>query len=124
MNELIDNLSIFTGVLRQNKMKPENDAWQKILDNIKAELKLQNITYEKFAELFGRKQGWFSHIMTKRTISLLYEIAEKLGVSPASLLPGENPIEKPDFEEYVTSIIDEHLRKILQEEIEKALKKK
>ena len=50
------------------------------------------------------------------SINLLYEIADKLGIDPASLLPGRNPEQKPEFEEYI--------RDIVREEIEKALKKK
>lgn len=102
-----------------------------IRKNIKKELRNQGYTYESFASLFKKTGGWFSNIVNgyrKISIELLYTIAEKLNIDPASLLPGGNPAELPTFEEYLKSIIDEHTkdetRKIFKEEIEKYFKNK
>lgn len=119
MEEILYNMSIFNNKARLNKADMRKSVHRKTLDRIKKEVKKQKFTYEKFASLFGKTEGWFSHIMTGRTkltIALLYEIADKLEIDPASLLPSGNPEAKSKFEEYIRSIV--------QEEIEKAIKKK
>ena len=102
-----------------------------IRKNIKKELKSQGYTYESFALLFKKTGGWFSNIVNgyrKISIDLLYAIAEKLNIDPASLMPGGNPVELPTLEDYIKSIIDEHMedkaRKTCKEEIEKHSKNK
>ena len=100
-----------------------------IRENIKKELRDQDYTYESFASLFNKTGGWFSNIVNghrKISIDLLYAIAEKLNIEPASLLPGANPGKLPTFEEYLKSIIDEHTEEKLKkfkEELEKHFKK-
>lgn len=97
---------------------------------IKEEVKSQGYTYESFAQLFKKTESWFSHMVNgyrKITIDTLLEIAKKLNINPASLLPGENPEELPTFEEYIKSIIDDHTDaklKIFKEELEKHFKNK
>ena len=52
-----------------------------VIEPIKAELKRQGYTYESFAELFGKTEGWFGFLMTGQrriTVDLLYEIAPEL----------------------------------------------
>lgn len=119
IEETLYNMSTFQNNNRLNKFKGDKSVHKATLEKIKKEVKNQKFTYESFASLFGKTEGWFSHIMTGRTkltIPLLYEIADKLGVNPASLLPGTNPEKRPEFEEYI--------RNIIREEIEKALEKK
>jgi len=98
---------------------------------LKEEVKRQGYTYESFALLFKKTEAWFSHMVNgyrRITIDALLEIAEKLNINPASLLPGENPGELPTFEDYIKSIIDEHMedkaRKTCKEEREKYSKNK
>jgi len=86
-----------------------------VVGPIKAALKRQGYTYESFAGLFGKTEGWFGFLMTGQrriTIDLLYDIAEKLGIDVKSLLPStDQPEEKLSLEEL--------MRKIAREEIEK-----
>ena len=98
---------------------------------LKEEVKRQGYTYEAFALLFKKTEAWFSHMVNgyrKITIDTLLEIAEKLNINPASLLPGDNPVELPTFEDYIKSIIDDHTKdeakKIIKEEIENYFKRK
>ena len=106
-----------------------------IRKRIKEEIKSQGYTYETFALLFKKTEAWFSHMVNghrRITIDTLLEIAEKLNINPASLLPGGNPKELPTFEDYIKSIIDEHIEntarkkceEACKEEIEKHLKNK
>ena len=59
---------------------------------------------------------------TKLTISLLYEIVEKLGIEPASLLPeseeGKNP---GTFDEYIWHSIKGKLDEYIDKKIEEKL---
>ena len=96
---------------------------------IKEEVKSRGYTYESFASLFKKTEAWFSHMVNahrKITLEALFEIAQKLGIDPASLLPGVNPNKKPEFEEYIKSIIDDHMDEKLKkfkEELEELIKK-
>jgi len=57
-------------------------------------------------------------------VNLLLEIAEKLGVQPASLLPDSSSKEMPkSFEEYIESIIMDVFEEKIIPRIKKELKK-
>jgi signal recognition particle subunit SEC65 len=50
------------------------------------------------------------------TINLLYDISEKLGVDPASLLPESEGTKNPEtLEEYVRLIVKDENKSILEE---------
>lgn len=54
---------------------------------------------------------------TKLTIDLIYDIAEKLEIDPASLLPERTDSEpKISFEEYIRRIIKDEFEKLKKEE--------
>jgi transcriptional regulator with XRE-family HTH domain len=83
----------------------------------------------KLAKEVGMSTGWMSKIMNgdiRLSVPMLLQIAEKLMVQPASLVPiidGQNKegsIEPTTFEDYCRKIIKE----IVKEEVEKALSKK
>ena len=102
-----------------------------ILRLIDIELKRRGWFRTDLAEALGRSDAWLSKIMNKKrgiSIQALLDIANALNVDPASLLPGGNPVELPTFEDYIKSIIDEHMedkaRKICKEEREKYSKNK
>jgi len=78
-----------------------------IRNRIKSEVKKAGFTYESFARLFNRTEGWFSNIVNKHrgiSVEILLEIAEKLNINPHSLLPEASGEEAPQsFEEYIES---------------------
>lgn len=91
----------------------------RVLIKIKEVLKTKGLKPVHLARKLNYSDSWSSYLMRGErslTINQLIKIAEILEVSPASLLPGENPEGKMEFEEYI--------REIVIEEIEKALKKK
>ena len=112
---------------RLNNVDADKSIDKKIIDNIKSELKNQKFTYEFFAKLFDKTEGWFSHIMTGRTkltVKLLFDIAKQLDVDPASLLPNpDNPIPRMSFDEYIWFAIKEKLDKHIDEKLKKIIKK-
>ena len=85
-----------------------------VIEPIKAELKRQGYTYESFAELFGKTEGWFGFLMTGQrriTVDLLYEIARKLNVDIKSLLPSNRQLEeKISLEEYLRGLIRDEIK--------------
>lgn len=90
-----------------------------VFDKIRESLKQKGFTQKKLAERLGVSEPTVSRIMSKKrglSVEMLIEIAEILEIDPASLVPDSHPEKRPDFEEYI--------RQIVQEEIEKALKKK
>ena len=99
-----------------------------IRSRIRSEVKKAGHTYESFAHLFNRTEGWFSNIVNGRrglNVTLLLEIAEKLGVQPASLLPDSTRSETPkSFEEYIESLMMDIFEKkiipLIKKEIEKS----
>lgn len=97
-----------------------------IRNRIKSEVKKAGFTYESFARLFNKTEGWFGHIMTGRTglsIEVLLEIAKKLNISPSSLLPESLGEETPkNFEEYIKSIMMDVFEKEIIPRIKKELK--
>jgi transcriptional regulator with XRE-family HTH domain len=59
------------------------------------------------------------------TINLLYDIAEKLGVDPTSLLPDiKNPKTRISFEDHIWHIIEERLDEYIDKKIGEKLKPK
>ncbi len=105
---------------------PKTD--KRILIKINEILDREKINYSTIARALGFEPEYGSPLMRgKRGLSAnhLIKIAEILGVSPASLLPGDNPITKPDFEEYIKGLargaIKNDTRRIIKEEIQGAL---
>ena len=99
-----------------------SDIEKEFIDNIfKLAFEKRGWQQGQFAKELGLTAGWASNVKKYKrgrgalSINFLYEVADKLGVDPASLLPGTNPEERPD--------IDEYIRQMVREEIEKALKK-
>lgn len=98
---------------KEGKLNP------KVLSKIKEALKAKGLKPVYLARKLNYSDSWSSYLMRGQrslTINQLIKIAEILEVNPASLLPGENPDTKIEFEEY--------LREIIREEIKKAIKKK
>lgn len=90
-----------------------------VFDKIREALKQKGFTQKKLAERLGVSEPTVSRVMAKKrglSVEMLIEIAEILEIDPASLVPGINPEKRP--------ALDEYIRQIVQEEIEKALKKK
>jgi len=96
---------------------------------IKSEVKKAGFTYETFANLFGRTEGWFSNIVNKHrgiSVKILLEIAEKLNIPASSLLPEEKESNPSSLDDYIDLRIDkklEELKKFIEELIENKLKK-
>lgn len=121
-------MSIFNNDNRQNRVNKERSINKGVIDKIKRELKKQKFTYESFAKLFGKTEGWFSHIMTGRTkltVKLLYDIAEKLNIESASLLPNIEEERNPKtFDEYIWHSIKGKLDEYIDKKIDEKLKPK
>lgn len=98
-----------------------------IRNRIKSEVKKAGFTYESFAQLFDRTEGWFSNVVNGQrglSIQLLLGIAEKLGIDPRSLLPNISGEEAPkSFEEYIESIMMDVFEKKIIPRIKEELKK-
>jgi transcriptional regulator with XRE-family HTH domain len=122
----IDNLlSPEFNLKMQNSTKPTKESRidSRVLQKIKEALKAKGWKPVKLAREFGYSDAWISNIMKgKRSLDIntLIKIAEILHVEPSSLLPHANPEPKPEFEDYIRSIV----REVVKEEIDKALKEK
>lgn len=109
--------------MKTTKNSPELSNVEKdFIDKLKGVLEKRGMKPVHLARRLGLSDGWISNIMRYRrgsralTIKLLYDIAEKLDVDPASLLPDvKNPKTKIDFEEWIRSIIKDEIDKDKQE---------
>lgn len=72
----------------------------------------------------GQQGGKLMSGEIKISVDVLLKIAEILDVSSSSLLPGENPGTKPEFEEYIWESIKRRLDKYLEEKFKELSKKK
>ena len=98
----------------------------RVLNKIKKILEEKGIKPVQLARKLGYSNTWSSLLMSGDrglTVNQLIRIAEILNIEPASLLPKaqKNPA---TLEEFVIKTIEGPVRKIVQEEIEKALKRK
>lgn len=110
---------------KTTKVITEQSDLEVVCNKIKRLLKEKGLTYESFAkEYFHKTEGWFSHIMNKKrrfTVDVLFEIAEKLDVDPASLLPGKDSPKTLD--DYIDLRVDKKLEE-LKQFMEKLINKK
>lgn len=104
------------------------DRYEAVLRFIDLALENRGWNRTKLAKEMGMSKGWISKIMSgdvKLSVPRLLQIAEKLMVPPASLLPiieapGQEGAEPMTFEDYCRKIV----QPIIQQEVEKALSKK
>ena len=110
-------------------MKEKNSQINEILRLIDLELHKAGWKRIDLAKSLNKTESWLSNIMNKKrglSVPTLLDIAKALKINPASLLPGSNPIEKPEFEDYIKSIVKDDLDEIKNDikEIKKTLNKK
>jgi len=100
------------------------NSYEAVLRFIELAVEKRGWNQARFAKEMGMSDAWVSRVLSgdiELSVPLLLQIAEKLIVPPASLLPiievqGQDGAEPMTFEEYC--------RKIVQAEVEKALSKK
>ena len=124
-------------MLNSNDSRPETtnnieliDVEKEFVNNLNKLLKERGIKPTWLARQLGYSDGWISNIMRYKrgekafTLRLLYDIADKLNVDPASLLPNiNNPEPKITFDEYIDNRIEKKVEKILEEFFKKKEKK-
>jgi len=101
------------------------NAYEAVLRFIELAVEKRGWNQSRLAKEMGMSDSWVSRVLggdIELSVPMLLKIAETLMVAPASLLPiievqnKEGSVEPMTFEEYC--------RKIVQEEVEKALSKK
>lgn len=104
----------------------ETDSIFRLID---IELSKKGWNRKKLAQALNKTESWLSNIMNKRrglSAQTILDIANALQINPASLLPGNNPTIKPEFEEYIKSIMKNDIEEIRNDikEIKNMLKPK
>lgn len=107
MNDIFA-MNSYEAVLRFIELAVENRGWNQ----------------SRLAKEIGMSDSWVSRVLggdIELSVPMLLKIAEMLMVAPASLLP---VIELQNKEGAKPMTFEEYCRKIVQEEVEKALSKK
>ena len=72
------------------------------------------------AKALGKSDAWLSKIMSKKrglSIKTLFDIANILGIEPASLLPSnEHKIPHESLDDYIRKIVRDEINKLKREE--------
>jgi len=109
------------------------NPYEAILSFIKLAIEKLGWNPSRLAKEIGMSDSWVSRVLSgdiKLSVPRLLQIAEKLMVQPASLIPiveGQNKEgsgEPMTFEDYCRKIVREIVKEEVKEEIEKALSKK
>ena len=98
--------------------------YEAVLRLIDLELEKRGWNQSRLAKEMGMSDSWVSRVLggdIELSVPMLLKIAETLMVAPASLLP---IIELQGMEAAKPMTFEEYCRKIVQEEVEKALSKK
>ena len=81
------------------------------IESVKKGLK----TRRQLAKALNKTESWLSYIMNKKrklSIQTLVDIANVLGIEPASLLPSdENKIPHKSLDEYIRKIVKDEINK-------------
>ncbi len=99
------------------------DQYDSVLHLIELALEKKGWKPTRLAKEMGMSDGWISKVLhgeIKLKVEVLLKIAEALVVSPASLLP-VLPIREGENQDPMT--FEEYCRKIVQAEVERAVKK-
>ena len=113
---------------KSTKFTQEQKVDPRIIEKIEEALKNKGWKPVHLGRALGFSDTWSHNLMRgKRSLNtnLLLEIAEKLGVLPASLLPDTMCKETPkNFEEYIESIMMDIFEKKIIPRIKKEFNKK
>lgn len=99
-------------------MMKKNTEIDDVLRLIDIEAVKKGWSRRKLAENLNKTESWLSNIMNKKrglSLQALLDIAKTLGINPASLLPS-------DENEISHLSLDEYIRKIARDEINKKSK--
>lgn len=100
------------------------NSYEAVLRFIELALESRGWNQSRLAKEMGMSDSWVSRVLggdIELSVAMLLKIAEVLMVAPASLLP---VIEDQNKEGVKPMTFEEYCRKIVQEEVEKALSKK